>query len=59
MPDCVTHHYACDCREEKIREMCEYIKWAAGPGIESPSGLIRALEAAAMIAKELYREESK
>lgn len=55
---CVTHHHACECREAKIREMCEYVRWAAREGLDAPSGLIRALEAADMIASELYGERS-
>lgn len=40
MKECITHHYACDCREEKIRLICrqlmkehnEIIKFMAGFG---------------------------
>lgn len=24
--NCITHHYACDCREEKIRELIKLLK---------------------------------
>ena len=53
---CVTHHHACDCREEKVREMCEYLRWASGVGTTQLSGFLQAVEAAAMIARELYPE---
>ena len=53
---CVTHHHACDCREAKMREACNYIIWADDNGTTSLSGFLRAVEAAAMIARELYPE---
>ena len=54
MPDCVTHHPACDCREEKVREMCRYLlAFDRSIGARGNSDW-NSLSAAAMIAQELY-----
>jgi hypothetical protein len=53
---CVTHHHACECREAKFKEMCEYLLWASRNGTTHLSGFLQAIEAAAMIARELYPE---
>ena len=54
--DCVTHHYSCDCREAKVKEMCEYIKWAHNSNTAWLAGFMEAIDAAARIGKDLYPE---
>ena len=59
MADCATHHHACDCREEMVREMCRYLlafdrSIGVGKGVSWNS-----LSAAAMIAQELYPEDRR
>ncbi len=56
--DCVTHHYSCDCREARVKEMCEYILWAYEMNTAGFAGFMEAIDAAARIAKELYPEAS-
>lgn len=52
---CTTHHHACDCREQKVREMCEYLlafdKSSNDGDVDTEWD---SLEAAIDIANELY-----
>lgn len=54
---CVTHHFACDCREAKVKEICEYL-FSVGTSLTGPilagGDFFNALDAAIDIASELY-----
>ena len=54
---CVTHHFACDCREAKVKEMCAYLLSAEsslhGP-VLAGGDFFNAMDAAIDIASELY-----
>ena len=50
---CVTHHHACDCREEKVREMCEYLLFYCESALNARFDW-NALQGAVEIANELY-----
>lgn len=52
---CTTHHFACECREEKVREMCEYLL-AYDKSLDPDWS---AIEAAVEIALELYPEAQR
>lgn len=45
-----------DEREAKFKELCTYLLWASNVGTTQLSGFLQAIEAAAMIARELYPE---
>ena len=50
---CGTHHCACDCREEKVIEMCRYLlHWDRSVHMANLD--LQSVDAAVAIAKELY-----
>lgn len=57
---CTTHHFACECREEKVREMCEYLL-AYDKSLGRPHGRTNwpSFHAATEIARELYPEAKR
>jgi hypothetical protein len=50
---CVTHHCSCNCREDKVLEMCRYLlHWDRSVHMANLD--LGSVDAAVMIAKELY-----
>ena len=54
---CTTHHHACDCREQKVREMCEYL--LAFDVVDGGYADFGLLDAATEIARDLYGEAQR